>query len=149
MHEDVIIVLAEDDMGHALLIEKNLRRVGIENKIIHIKDGQKTVDFFLKNGEGEHRKSGQAYLLLLDIRMPSLDGIEVLRTLKNDSELRKVPVIMITSTDDPREIQKCHRLGCNFYITKPIDYDQFVLAIKHLGVFLSVSEVPVLNGETE
>jgi CheY-like chemotaxis protein len=79
--------------------------------------------------------------------MPKIDGVGVLRKIKQDHELRKIPVIMITTTDDPREVEHCHGLGCSNYITKPIDYNKFVDAIMQLGLFLMVVEVPQLNGE--
>jgi CheY-like chemotaxis protein len=147
MKKEVAILIAEDDEGHASLIKKNLRRAGISNEIIHFKDGSEILEFLMKSNNGRHRESGTAYLLLLDIRMPKVDGVEVLRQVKQDEELRKIPVIMITTTDDPREVENCHRLGCSNYITKPIDYDKFVDSIKQLGLFLMVVEVPKLNGE--
>jgi CheY-like chemotaxis protein len=93
-------------------------------------------------GPGPHRNLDSSYLLLLDIRMPKVDGVEVLRQLKADDELRKLPVIMLTTTDDPREVQRCHALGCSSYIVKPVDYDRFAEAIKNLGLFISLVEVP-------
>ncbi len=147
MNKEVSILIAEDDEGHASLIRKNLKRAGISNEILHFKDGQEILDFLMGNKEAHHRKSGAAYLLLLDIRMPKVDGVEVLRQVKKDEELRKIPVIMITTTDDPREVEKCHKLGCSNYITKPIDYDRFVESIRQLGLFLMVVEVPELDGE--
>ena len=75
-----------------------------------------------------------------------LDGTEVLKLLKADKELRKIPVIMITTTDDPREVEKCHAIGCSNYITKPVDYDAFVNAIRQLGLFLAVVQVPAVHG---
>ena len=78
--------------------------------------------------------------------MPKVDGVEVLRKVKNDPELRKIPVIMITTTDDPREIETCHELGCSSYIKKPIDYTKFVEAMRKLGFFLLVVEIPEING---
>jgi len=147
MKKEVVILIAEDDEGHASLIRKNLKRAGVSNEIHHFKDGQETLDFLMGTNNGHHRKSGTAYLLLLDIRMPKVDGVEVLRQIKDDEELRKMPVIMITTTDDPREVENCHRLGCSNYITKPIDYEKFVESIKQLGLFLMVVEVPSINGE--
>jgi CheY-like chemotaxis protein len=146
MKKEVIIIISEDDEGHASLIRKNLERAGISNEIIHFPDGKETLDFLFKKGDGKHRKSGESYLLLLDIRMPKVDGIEVLRQIKADPEMRKMPVIILTTTDDPREIDLCHKLGCNSYITKPIDYDKFVEAIQKLGLFLLVVELPKING---
>ncbi len=146
MKQEVIILIAEDDEGHAHLIRKNLSRAGIANDIIHFKDGQEVVDFLFCLGDGPHRKPGAAYVLLLDIRMPKLDGTEVLERLKADTELRKIPVVMITTTDDPREVERCHIIGCSNYITKPIEYEAFVNAIRQLGLFLTVVQVPRING---
>jgi CheY-like chemotaxis protein len=144
MQKEIKILIAEDDEGHATLIKKNLNRSGIVNEITHFKDGQEILDFMThKNGKGLQK--GISYLILLDIRMPKLDGIEVLRQIKSDELLKKIPVIMITTTDDPDEVEKCHQLGCNNYITKPIDYVKFVDVIRQLGLFLSIVEVPVSN----
>lgn len=147
MHTDVIILVAEDDEGHSNLIKKNLKRAGIVNEILLFIDGQEILNFLFRKGDGPHRKSGEAYILLLDIRMPKIDGVQVLEQIKTDPSLKKLPVIMITTTDDPREIENCHDMGCSTYITKPIDYDNFVNAIRQLGLFLSVVQVPIINGE--
>lgn len=146
MNEEVVILVAEDNEGHAGLIRKNLARAGIANKLIHFKNGQETVDFLFRNGEGPHRETGKSYILLLDIRMPMLNGVEVLKRIKADEELKKIPVVMITTTDDPREVEHCHQLGCSNYITKPVEYQSFVNAIRQLGLFLSVVKVPQING---
>ncbi|MDY6833233.1 MAG: response regulator [Chloroflexota bacterium] len=148
MNEQVVILIAEDDMGHASLIQKNLKRAGITNQIIHFKDGQEALDFLFEKGDGPHRVIGTPYLLLLDIRMPRVDGVQVLERIKGDRVLKKMPVIMLTTTDDPREIDKCHTLGCSHYITKPIDYDKFVATIRELGLFLAVIQVPAIGGES-
>ncbi|MGR3292379.1 MAG: response regulator [Candidatus Scalindua sp.] len=147
--QEINIIIAEDDEGHATLIMKNLKRAGFRNNFLHFKDGQEVLDFLFESGEGPHRISGKSYLLLLDIRMPKVDGVEVLRQIKEDPELSKMPVIMVTTTDDPREIENCHNLGCNVYITKPVDYEHFTDAIKTLGLFLKVVRVPKINGDTE
>ena len=146
MNREVIILIAEDDDGHAELIRKNLARAGIANAIIRFRNGQEISDFLFNRGNGPGREPGKPYILLLDIRMPKMDGTEVLRLIKGDAELRKMPVVMITTTDDPREVALCHELGCNSYITKPLEYDSFVNAIRQLGMFLLVVQVPVLNG---
>jgi len=145
MDKEVTILIADDDDGHAALIRKNLQRAGIHNEIIRFTDGQEVIDFLFPGGEGPHRQHGAPYVLLLDIRMPKIDGIEVLRRIKADPELSKLPVIMLTTTDDPREIEKCHEMGCSSYITKPIDYENFVYAIRQLGLFLLIVEVPNLD----
>jgi len=142
MNNQVVILIAEDDEGHAGLIRKNLVRAGIANELLYFKDGQDVMDFLLRKGDGPKRKLGTAYVLLLDIHMPRLDGIEVLAQVKADPELRKIPVIMITTTDDSREVAKCHALGCNNYIVKPLNYENFTNAVRQLGLFLAVVEVP-------
>jgi CheY-like chemotaxis protein len=146
MNREVVILVAEDDEGHAGLIRRNLARAGITNELIRFKDGQEISDFLFRRGEGPHRLTGVSYILLLDIRMPKLDGTEVLRQIKADPELKKIPVIMITTTEDPREVERCHMLGCSNYITKPVEYEAFVNAIRQLGLFLAVVQIPKVNG---
>ena len=136
------ILIVEDDEGHAILMRQSLAAVGLDNPIEHFRDGQAALDFLFKRGPGRVRESDQAYLVLLDIRMPKVDGVEVLRRIKADTELRKLPVIMLTTTDDPREVELCHDLGCNSYIVKPVDYEKFAQAIKHLGLYISLVEIP-------
>jgi CheY-like chemotaxis protein len=147
MEKEVIILIAEDDDGHATLIQRNLKRAGIVNEIVRFKDGKEVLEYLFQKGEGEKRKSGKALLLLLDIRMPKIDGLEVLKRVKADHDLKKMPVMMITTTDDPREVELCHELGCSNYVTKPIDYEKFVDAVRKLGLFLLVVQVPVINGK--
>lgn len=144
MQNEVTILIAEDDDGHATLIRKNLRRAGITQGMIHFHDGQEILDFLFKRSP-EHLEEGKSYVLLCDIRMPKVDGVEVLRQIKASPTLCSIPVIMITTTDDPKDIDQCHLLGCSNYITKPVDYDRFVNSIRQLGVFLSLVEVPAMD----
>jgi CheY-like chemotaxis protein len=146
MNHEVVILVAEDDEGHAGLIKKNLIRAGLVNDLQHFKDGQEILDFLFKKGDGPHRQSGVSYVLLLDIRMPKVGGTQVLEQVKADADLHRMPVIMITTTNDPREVEQCHNLGCSNYITKPVNYTDFVNAIRQLGLFLSVVEIPKING---
>lgn len=146
MKKDVYILIADDDMGHVNLIQKNLRRWGIANPIIHFKDGQEVLDFlFKKQKHNPSHKKPNSYLLLLDIRMPKIDGMEVLRRIKKDPELKKIPIIMLSTTDDPFDIGQCHYFGCNSYIIKPIKYDKFIESIRILALFLEVIEVPSIK----
>jgi CheY-like chemotaxis protein len=141
--EPLLIVLAEDDDGHASLVQRNLERAGLANGLERLKDGQEALDFIRGQGAFAGRNaSQQPVLLLLDIKMPRVDGVEVLRQIKSDPKTALIPVIMLTTTDDPREIQRCYELGCSVYITKPVDYQGFVEAIKRLGLFLQVVRVP-------
>jgi len=146
VQKDADIIIAEDDNGHAALIIKNLKRAGIENRIIHFGDGEETLNFFFMKGEGPHREKGRGYLLLLDIRMPRVDGLEVLLRIKEDEELRKIPVIIITTTDDPKDVDYCYKLGCSNYITKSVDYEKFIETSRHLGQFLLSLEIPTIDG---
>lgn len=144
--QEVIIFLVEDDPGHARLIEKNLRRSNIMNKIIVAEDGRKALDYLFCEGEyagNEH----YPLLVLLDLNLPVLDGYQVLKRMKEDERTRRIPVIILTTTDDSREVSRCYDLGCNNYITKPVDYEQFTEAIRKLGLFLSVVTIP--DGEWE
>jgi CheY-like chemotaxis protein len=145
MRKEVVILVADDDAGHARLIGKNLERAGLHNDLVRFEDGQEILDFLFRRGAGAHRASDTPYLLLLDIRMPKVDGVEVLRQVKGDAELRKIPVLMLTTTDDPREVERCHGLGCNNYIVKPVDYDKFADAIRQLGLFISLVQVPEIE----
>jgi CheY-like chemotaxis protein len=144
MKVETVILIAEDDEGHARLIEKNLRRARVANRVERFEDGQQILDFLFRRGE-RNREPRIPYLLLLDIRMPKVDGVEVLRQLKEDKELRKVPVIMLTTTDDPREVERCHELGCSNYIVKPVDYEQFADAIGKLGGYVGLVRVPEID----
>jgi CheY-like chemotaxis protein len=141
MSNEPTILIVEDDEGHAILIRQNLENAGLANRIEHFRDGQAVLDFFF----GRHHQPEETYLVLLDIRMPKVDGIEVLSRLKADPEFRRLPVIMLTTTDDTREVARCHQLGCNGYIQKPVDYDRFAEAIRRIGLFLPLLLVPALG----
>jgi CheY-like chemotaxis protein len=140
--EPILIVLVEDDDGHATLVERNLKRAGLANGIKRLKDGQEAIDFVLGKGAYSGLSTPHSMLILLDIKMPRVDGVEVLRQLKSNPQTALVPVIMLTTTDDPREIDRCYELGCSVYITKPVDYQAFVEAINRLGLFLQVVRIP-------
>ncbi len=139
------ILLAEDDEGHATLIKKNLKRSGLLNEIIHFKDGEETLNYLFQKGKRKIRTGDTHLILLLDIKMPKIDGFEVLAKIKEDPELKKMPVFMITTTADPAEVERCYSLGCSTYINKPIDYEKFVGAIRILGLFLFAIEVPLIR----
>lgn len=135
------ILLAEDDEGHAYLVQTNLKRAGIANPITHVKDGQEALDYIFRENDYASRDLGQP-LLILDINMPRVDGVEVLTKIKSNPATALSPVIMLTTTDDPREVERCYQLGCNVYITKPVEYEDFVEAVKRLGLLLQVVQVP-------
>jgi CheY-like chemotaxis protein len=135
------ILIVDDDEGHAILIRENLEAAGLPNRIEHFRDGQAVLDYFFR----APNPPDASFLVLLDIRMPKVDGIEVLRQLKASPRYRRMPVIMLTTTDDSREVERCHELGCNVYIQKPIDFERFTEAIRRLGLFLPLLLVPELD----
>ena len=98
-------------------------------------------DYIRREGRYADRRQG-SLIVLLDINMPRLDGVETLRQLKADPRTAKIPVIMLTTTDDPREVEHCYELGCNIYITKPVEYERFCDALRELGMFLQFVAVP-------
>ena len=136
------ILLVEDDPGHARLIERNLHRAHITNEFVTLSDGQQAVDYLFK----EHTYAGATHvmplLLLLDLNLPGLDGYQVLTRLKADARTRHIPVIILTTTDEPYEIERCYALGCNVFVTKPVEYTQFAEAIRMLGLFVSIVQLP-------
>ena len=138
MSEAVKIAMVEDDLGHAKLIEKNIRRANIANDIAHFADGGSALEYLFS----EAVKQNGPLLVLLDLNLPDMQGTEILAQLKADERLRRAPVVVLTTTDDKVEIQRCYDLGCNVYITKPVEYESFADAIRQLGLFLSVMQAP-------
>jgi CheY-like chemotaxis protein len=138
----VTILLAEDDDGHAQLVQRNLERAGLLNGFLRVRDGQELLDCLKSRGSSHEQTLGPALVILLDINMPRIDGIEALRQIKANPDTHRIPVIMLTTTDDPREIDRCYELGCNVYITKPVEYDGFIDAIRRLGLFLQIVQRP-------
>ena len=138
MSHSVKIVMVEDDLGHAKLIEKNIRRANIANDIVHFDHGEAALDYLFSD---EVRQEGPL-LILLDLNLPEMSGAYILEKVKSDENLRRTPVVVLTTTDDKAEIQRCYDLGCNVYITKPVDYEAFAGAIQQLGLFLSVMQAP-------
>jgi len=141
--QPVNIIMIEDDEGHARLIEKNIRRAGISNDLTHFLDGTTALDYLFEHDHGP-RKNGPA-LVLLDLNLPDMSGIDILTRIKGDEHLRRTPVVILTTTDDKVEIDRCYDLGANVYITKPVNYESFADAIRQLGLFLSVIQVPDID----
>jgi len=138
----VSIVMVEDDEGHARLIERNIRRAGVNNEIVAFRDGTSALAYLLgADGSGEE-SSARSLLILLDLNLPDMTGVDILAKVKSNTHLKRSPVIVLTTTDDQREIKRCYDLGANVYITKPVNYESFANAIQQLGLFLSVMQVP-------
>ena len=138
----VSIVMIEDDEGHARLIERNIRRAGVNNEIIPFRDGTSALAYLLgPDGTGE-ASAKRPLLILLDLNLPDMTGIDILEKVKANPHTRRSPVVVLTTTDDSREVQRCYDLGANVYITKPVNYEGFSNAIRQLGLFFSVMQVP-------
>lgn len=138
----VTIIMIEDDEGHARLIEKNIRRAGVNNEIVPFTDGTSALrHMFGEDGSGQV-SAGRHLLVLLDLNLPDMSGVSILEKVKANPHTKRAPVVVLTTTDDEREIQRCYDLGANVYITKPVNYDSFANAIRQLGLFFSVMQVP-------
>ena len=138
----VTIIMIEDDEGHARLIEKNIRRAGVNNEIVPFANGTSALEhLFGADGSGQI-SAGRQLLILLDLNLPDMTGVDILARIKGNEHLRRSPVVVLTTTDDSREIQRCYDLGANVYITKPVNYEGFANAIRQLGLFFSVIQVP-------
>jgi CheY-like chemotaxis protein len=135
-NKPVTIIISEDDDGHAELIKEALIESGIKNKIIRFVNGEQTWNYLSE--EAIPNITQRAFLLLLDINMPIMNGIEVLTRIKENDQLKSMPVVMLTTTDDLREVEQCYQLGCNLYITKPVDFNNFSEKLQRLGLFIQV-----------
>lgn len=140
-YKELIILIAEDDDGHAELIKEGLVTSGVCNKIIRFKDGEEVWNFFTGKNVNENMDDSKSYLLLLDINMPKMDGIDVLTNIKSNEELKNIPIIMLTTTDDPREVETCYKLGCNMYVTKPIQFEKFAETLQRMGLFIQIIKI--------
>ncbi|KPF72240.1 chemotaxis protein CheY [Bosea sp. AAP35] len=138
----VSIVMIEDDEGHARLIEKNIRRAGVNNEIIPFTNGTDALTYLFGADGSGMVSSGRQLLILLDLNLPDMGGVDILEKVKGNVHTKRSPVVVLTTTDDSREIQRCYDLGANVYITKPVNYEGFANAIRQLGLFFSVMQVP-------
>ncbi len=139
------ILLVEDDPGHARLIQKNLRRSGIVNEIVLIDNGQSAIHYLESNPCEQGMDEG--LLIILDLNLPGLSGLEVLEWIKSREGTKKIPVVILTTTDIPQEIARCYELGCNIFITKPVQYAELCTSIRNLGLLLSIVKVPEFGTE--
>ncbi len=138
----VKIIMIEDDEGHARLIERNIRRAGVNNEIMPFTNGTDALKYLFGGDAHGVAHKGSALLILLDLNLPDMTGIDILKRVKESQHLKTAPVVVLTTTDDAQEIKRCYELGCNVYITKPVNYESFANAIRQLGLFFSVIQVP-------
>jgi CheY-like chemotaxis protein len=138
VNKDLLVILTEDDEAAANLIKMNLSRAGLKN--IHwAKNGKECIDFL---SVSKNLKENPHIIVLLDINMPVMDGFDTLKKIKNESKLKHIPVIMLTTTDNPQEVNKCYELGCNFYIKKPVEYKAFMESLKSIANFARICILP-------
>jgi len=138
------ILLVEDDEADIELITDILRKYNLNNVINVARDGEEALNFLFRRGEFEQLQREDPVLVLLDLKMPKLGGIEVLKTMKSDKKFKKIPVVVLTSSRENSDIQKCYELGVNAYVVKPIDFTEFNEAIKNVGLFwLRINQTPL------
>jgi CheY-like chemotaxis protein len=136
------ILLAEDDDGHATLVRRNLQRSGVSAHAVHVRDGQELLDYLYRRNGGRDRTPHDALLILLDLNMPRLGGIDVLDRLKADDNLAHIPVFVLTTTDNPVELDRCYVHGAATCLVKPVDYGAFNEMIRRLAEFLVAARLP-------
>jgi len=139
---EIVIIITDDDEGHAELIREGLRDSGINTPILRFVDGEELWNFVSgKTVRGETRKKDKGYVILLDINMPRMDGIEVVTMIRQNTDTKGIPIIMLTTTEDPREVERCYQAGCSIYIVKPVDFSLFSEKLRRLGLFLQIIQV--------
>lgn len=144
------ILLIEDNPDHAELTLRKLKDVVGGTKISWFKDGQEALDYLLIKESRVRRDSKRLSLILLDIKMPRLDGIDVLRKIKDKEELRRVPVVMLTTSSDSQDIEECYRLGANSFVTKPVKFSELKKCVQEIGSYwlkINTSPGPSINRE--
>ncbi len=140
------ILFAEDNPRDVELTLEALGDHNLANNVIVVRDGVETMEYLRREGKYKQRKTGNPAVLLLDIKMPRMDGIEVLRAIRSDNLLKMLPVVMLTSSREEQDLIKSYELGVNAYVVKPVDFKEFIEAVKQLGVFWAViNEAPPLS----
>lgn len=137
-YEEVQILLAEDSPTDAEMTLRSLKKIGLTNEVIWVKDGQEALDYIFCKGIYADRTSKKPRLILLDIKMPKINGIDVLVELKSSNETKTIPVVMLTSSAEEQDIAKSYLLGVNSYIVKPVEFDRFVAEVSKVGCYWTV-----------
>lgn len=142
MDNTITLLLVDDEPAHSVLVKRNLLKMCLSNDFFLLTSGQQVIDFINADNEFDNRAALEKVVILLDINMPGMTGIDVLRTLKQNPITQHIPIIMLTTSDDPSEINECFQLGCNAYFVKPVEHQQFVEKIQELGKFLTLTQIP-------
>jgi CheY-like chemotaxis protein len=142
------IVLAEDNPNDVELTLAALSEINLANEVVVVRDGAEALDYLYRRHEFATRPAGNPAVLLLDLKMPKLDGLDVLRALKADDRLKTIPVVMLTSSREEQDLISSYKLGVNAYVVKPVDFRAFIDAVRQLGVFWAVINEPPPGGAT-
>ncbi len=142
MSDGLTIVIAEDDEGHATLVRRNLNRTSLRAEIVHLRDGQEVLDYLHRRGAWTQRPQHAALLIMLDLNMPRLGGLDVLDVLKNDPQFAHIPVFVLTTTDNSFELERCYAHGASACLVKPVDFGSFGTMIHRLADFLLTTRMP-------
>jgi len=140
---DQTILIVEDNPDDELLIMRTLKKINVVNRVEIVRDGAEALDYVFKTGKYANRNSRDPAVILLDIKLPKVSGLEVLERVRADGRTRRLPVVMLTSSDEQEDMVKSYDLGCNSYVRKPVEFDQFTEAVSKLGLYwLLVNEPP-------
>jgi CheY-like chemotaxis protein len=141
------ILIAEDDPRDEQLTVAALGEYNLANKISIVRDGEETLDYLYRRGKFKTRPAGDPAVVLLDLKMPKVNGLDVLKIIKSDPQLKTIPIVVLTSSREEPDLIECYKLGVNAYVVKPVDFAEFMKAVKLLGVFwVAVNEPPALAG---
>lgn len=136
------VLLVEDDRNDVELTLAGLAEYNLANEVMVARDGEEALDYLCYRGKFAGRANGNPAVVLLDLKLPKVDGLEVLRHIRADEKLKMVPVVILTSSHEERDMVEGYRLGTNAYVVKPVDFHQFVDAVKHIGIFWSIINEP-------
>ena len=136
------ILLVEDDPKDIELTLTALDEHNLVNEVVTVRDGVEALDYLYRRGDFAQRPVGNPIVILLDLKMPRLDGVEVVRQLKMDEQLRFIPVVILTSSRESRDLEECYRLGVNAYVVKPVRFADFIEAVRQIGVFWALINEP-------
>ncbi|TAK95891.1 MAG: response regulator [Verrucomicrobia bacterium] len=136
------ILLAEDNLNDVELTLAALKQNHIANEVVVARDGQEALDYLYRRGNFQKREAGHPVVVFLDLKMPKVDGLEVLRQMKSDATIKMIPVVMLTSSREENDLVRSYSLGANAYVVKPVGFEQFLDAVRQLGIFWAVLNEP-------
>jgi CheY-like chemotaxis protein len=142
LNELKTILLVEDDPNDVKLTMKALEEYALANNVSIVNDGEEALDFLYYRGKFEDRENGTPIVILLDLKLPKINGLEVLRMIKSDKNLKNIPIVILTSSREESDLDECYELGVNAYVVKPVDFHDFIESIRRLGIFWILTNEP-------